>query len=813
MFRKLLKKLGWKDDSRKSEDYTEKKTHENSSQLGNKSEEPTKVSQSADTTTYESSSQSEDINGAFRKATSQPNDTNNDPNTSDWKTDNVKKRKINVFVSSTFKDMQAERDELVKRIFPQLRKLCEERGVTWGEVDLRWGITNEQSAEGKVLPICLAEIEHCRPYFIGILGERYGWIDDEIPQEVIEQYDWLNKYKGKSVTELEILHGVLRNPKMADHAFFYFRDPKYLNSIAENERTNYIEAPTDEDVQEYGPEEAEKRAEEKKQKLENLKKSIKNSGFPVRENFANPEMFGELVLQDLKDVIDGLYPEGNKLDPLEQARFEHEAFGESRFNVYIERKEYFDKLDAHVKDNGLPIVVVGDSGSGKSALLANWAKKYKENEADKPFLLVHHIGATPDSVDWVSMLRRIMGEMKLHFGIQQDIPDKTDELKAAFANWLHMAAAKGRMVLVIDALNQLEDRDGAIELFWLPESIPPNVRLIVSSLPGRSLDELNKRGWPTLEVKPLDDKERKKLIIDYLKQYSRNLSDQMIEHIASQSQTSSPLYLRALLEEMKLYGDHFTLLQRVDHYLAASTVESLYDKILERYEQDYDRDRKNLVRDSFSYLWAARKGLSEIELREILGSNGEPLPGALWFPLYLAAEKLLVNRSGLLSFSHDYLRTVVQKRYLKEEGEEQDLHILLADYFEKRELSKRKVEELPWQLAQAKSWNRLVDLLTDPSFFNMAWDSNQFDVKGYWVLVEDNSKLSMIQVYKPIIDSPQKYDARFVFLISNLLSDTGHLSEAFSLRNYSIEYYRKTGNVNGLQISLGNQALILKSQG
>ena len=45
-------------------------------------------------------------------------------------------REIRVFVSSTFGDMQAERDELVLRIFPRLRKLCEQRGVTWGEVDL-----------------------------------------------------------------------------------------------------------------------------------------------------------------------------------------------------------------------------------------------------------------------------------------------------------------------------------------------------------------------------------------------------------------------------------------------------------------------------------------------------------------------------------------------------------------------------------------------------------------------------------------------------------------------------------------------------
>ncbi len=41
----------------------------------------------------------------------------------------TEQRVIRVFVSSTFRDMQAERDELVLRVFPQLRRLCEERGV------------------------------------------------------------------------------------------------------------------------------------------------------------------------------------------------------------------------------------------------------------------------------------------------------------------------------------------------------------------------------------------------------------------------------------------------------------------------------------------------------------------------------------------------------------------------------------------------------------------------------------------------------------------------------------------------------------
>jgi nephrocystin-3 len=74
-------------------------------------------------------------------------------------------------------------------------------------VDLRWGITEEQANEGQVLPLCLAEIERSRPYFIGLLGERYGWIPDTIRPEVIARETWLKEHvQGRtSVTELEIL--------------------------------------------------------------------------------------------------------------------------------------------------------------------------------------------------------------------------------------------------------------------------------------------------------------------------------------------------------------------------------------------------------------------------------------------------------------------------------------------------------------------------------------------------------------------------------------------------------------------------------
>src|SRR3954468_1839404 len=150
-------------------------------------------------------------------------------------------RAIRVFISSTFRDMMQDREELIARVFPAIRKLCESRGVAWSEVDLRWGVTDEQKAEGDVLPICLAEIDRSRPYFIGLLGQRYGWIPDELPAELAQQLGWLSDVADRSVTEVEILHGVLNDPSAAGRAFFYLRDPAWVDALAPDERELYLE--------------------------------------------------------------------------------------------------------------------------------------------------------------------------------------------------------------------------------------------------------------------------------------------------------------------------------------------------------------------------------------------------------------------------------------------------------------------------------------------------------------------------------------------------------------------------------------------
>ncbi len=703
-------------------------------------------------------------------------------------------RHIRVFISSTFRDMQAERDELIKRVFPALRKLCESRGVSWSEVDLRWGVTDEQKAEGQVLAVCLAEINNCRPYFIGLLGERYGWIQQALPPELIEREPWLAGQSGRSVTELEILHASLNDPGMAGHAFFYFRDPGYLDRL-----------PAGADIADYQPE-----GPEAAGRLEELKGRIRRSGLPVREGYSDPRELGQLVLRDMTGVIDGLFPPSSMPESLDREAAEQEAFATNRLGIYIGRPAYFDRLDQHADSDGPPLVLLGESGLGKSALLANWAARRRQAKPEEP-VLTHFIGATPYSADWAAMLRRILGELRRRFGIDTQIPDGARELRSAFLKGLHMAAARGRAILILDGLNGLEDRDQAPDLAWLPVELPPNVRLILAALPGRPLEELRRRNWPTFRIEPLSPEERLQVIGATLGRYRKRLDPARARRIAGARPCSNALYLRALLDEIRVFGVHERLDEAIARYIAAPDPPALFDMILARYERDFERDRPALVQDSMRLLWAARRGLSEAELLDLLGS-GAMLPRAAWSPLFLAAEASLSVRSGKLAFFHDYFRQAVQARYLADEARQREAHLRLADYFSPRELGTRQLEELPWQLAQAGAWDRLYALMSSLAFFSAAWEQDEFEVRAFWARIEANSDHRVAEGYRPVLAAPEQHAGR-VPAVARLMRAMGRFDEAGGLWRFLIERSRRVDDRSGLARALGQQAELLMSRG
>jgi tetratricopeptide (TPR) repeat protein len=677
-------------------------------------------------------------------------------------------RTIRVFVSSTFRDMQDEREELIKRIFPQLRKICETRGVTWGEVDLRWGVSDEQKAEGEVLPICLDEVRRCRPYFIGLLGERYGWILDGVEPAILAREPWLAGYRGRSVTEIEMVCGVLDNPEMANHAFFYFRDPAVSAALR-------LDPPL-----EPSPPEA-------SAKLDALKDRIRISRFPLRESFRSAPELGEFILADFTRLIDRLFPPDQVPDPLDREAAMHDAFAASRAGVYVGREDYYACLDAQARGDGAALVVLGASGLGKSALLANWAMRYRAAHPDE-FVFVHFLGASPASADWTALVSRFLRELNRRFRMTVPIPDQPEALRKSFADALRMAGAMHRVVMVLDGLNQLDDRDQAPDLAWLPRDLPPRIRIIAATLPGRPLEEIERRGWETLELAPLRTEERERLIADYLAQYTKTLARPQIALVAGAAMAGNPLFLTALLEELRVWGAHETLESQIRHYLSATSIGDLFQRILARYEGDYDRDRPHLVRDALSAIWAARHGLAEAELLDLLGRDDAPLPRAHWSPLFLAADRSLVSHSGLLGFFHDYLRQAVRERYLPTPAQQDEAHIRLADYFAPRDLSARKIAELPWQLAQAQAWERLAGVLADLPFVSAAWKQNNYDVRSYWSAVNERIPDAPLTAYQPVFDDPNRY-VEYFYLVSHLLLRLNYPKQSGKLQSYLFQAF------------------------
>lgn len=217
--------------------------------------------------------------------------------------------------------LQAEREVLVKHVFPTIDMLCKERGTNCIPVDLRWGINDSQVNSGLVLQLCLDYVRKCSPFFICLLGERYGshrpvggtplpgsfeelepdahWLDKNFMVAYSGGYEWIaqESYQHCSITELEIIQACFLEANPA-HCYFYFRKPDHVDNL-------YTDLPSEERRERLALFEAEDPHSRFMQ--EELKKRIVTKGLPV-QYFRTPEDLTHLVLEDWKRVIDLVYP-------------------------------------------------------------------------------------------------------------------------------------------------------------------------------------------------------------------------------------------------------------------------------------------------------------------------------------------------------------------------------------------------------------------------------------------------------------------------------------------------------------------------
>lgn len=199
---------------------------------------------------------------------------------------------IRIFISSTFLDMQNERDVLNQDVFPLIKGRLDKLGVNFTIVDLRWGITKEDQIKNNVIDLCLEEINHCKPYFIGLIGNRYGWCPDKLEEDLLLKFPFIRDNQDKSVTEMEMILGALAaNNK--ERCFFYFKDEKLFD---------------------------ESTSDHKEEELKTLKSKIKEQKIK-NHDYTSYDEFKEKVLEDLIKAIEEDYPSTDSTTFIKQSAY------------------------------------------------------------------------------------------------------------------------------------------------------------------------------------------------------------------------------------------------------------------------------------------------------------------------------------------------------------------------------------------------------------------------------------------------------------------------------------------------------------
>ena len=122
----------------------------------------------------------------------------------------------NIFISSTFVDMQVERDILSKKVLPLVKEFALKYYINIEFVDLRFGIDiGNKNLLDKVVNTCGDEIIRCKPLFIGFLGDRFG---TEI------------KDSNESITSYEIHKAIEEKCE----SLYYFRNITNPNDLGDN---------------------------------------------------------------------------------------------------------------------------------------------------------------------------------------------------------------------------------------------------------------------------------------------------------------------------------------------------------------------------------------------------------------------------------------------------------------------------------------------------------------------------------------------------------------------------------------------------
>lgn len=351
------------------------------------------------------------------------------------------------------------------------------------------------------------------------------------------------------------------------------------------------------------------------------------------------------------------------------------------------------------------------------------------------------------------MLTRLVQALKEFFQLREmKVPDTEEDLRWSLSRFLVNAAKKhnpARIIIILDGINRLKCEgmpDGA--LHWLPIELPPCVRFMVSTVEfertsrvsevvqHRTYVELVRRNCPMLRIEPMNQQNRSSVILAFLNLNSANrgsmvLTEQQQFKIISAPATSQPMYLRSLLQAIRLTSELTTMSvdQLLEQFLYCSTAHELVVRNLEICTRAVFADQpasggvtSEILGKMFSVVHVSRTGLTEAEIWGVLKMiTAISVDEALAAKLMNILSSFTMVVDDMHSFSHEIYREVVYEKYIKSRQELVQWHFFMARYFDQLPTCERKLVALPFHLEFAGAWTKVKNCLTDINMFQLWW--------------------------------------------------------------------------------------------
>lgn len=467
---------------------------------------------------------------------------------------------LSIMVSSTFADMQMERDALHNVVEPWLRRECARYGEAVRLVDLRWGVNTENMTEDeasrKVLDVCLDAIDHCEGYMICMLGGRYGWVPDYSRTDSLSRHHITQdeSMERTSVTALEMRYGVLdRGRKRGERAVVLLRDS--VNNLPDEQRILFEET-------RYS-----KELDDLKGRMETLPEIV-SAHYEIdagKEGTAGVEAFIAQAEGALSRLLRNIYDKEERGPVSEEERLRRYFKAlEQEYNAhYVPVPALQKQWRSFLNGENKLLLVKGDTGSGKTAFAAHCAGRRVRGTRILPVFCAYQAGAmTPEAV-----IRYLCAELmrqipiraggsdarkaglpeKLRSGASADLLQEklqdgaSAELLQGLLS-LYVQETGNGLVIVIDSPEQMECEPEEMLLF-MPAVIPDRVRFVITTSESNPECLLMGEYWPSDQITVPKVENPVRFLRRWFKAQEKEISDELLMLAAKAPLSSKSEYL------------------------------------------------------------------------------------------------------------------------------------------------------------------------------------------------------------------------------------------------------------------------------